>query len=217
MVAARRSITPSPISSTWKTGAKSFESVMLTSQHVGVTNGPTPRNVSVLTVSPNFFDFLGTPAFAGRTFSRRDIPQIQNPPPLAVIGYKFWLKEFAGRNILGQNLTLGSDTYKVIGVLPPRFTWFDTDVYTLQPMQPGIQGGVSVFLKLRKGTDLYSANAELQSFTERAARRLPLAYPALPFRMYAVPLQQWLNGDKGPGRWLILVAAVCILLLIAFC
>lgn len=194
--------------------AKSFESVMLTSFHMAVTEDAMPRNVDVRNVSANYFEFLGTPALLGRTFARGDIPQVQNPPPLAVVGYKFWMREFGGRDVIGRDLKLGADDYKVIGVMPPRFTWFDTDVYTVEPMRAGSEAYVSVYFKLRKGVDLRSASAELQSLTERAARKMPAYYPKLPSRMYAVPLQEWLNGEKGSGKWLILMRAVCMLLAI---
>ena len=116
--------------------------------------------------------------------------------------------------VIGRDLKLRGHVYKVIGVMPARFGWFDTDAFIPEPIRARSNDSVWVFMRLRPGVSPTSAGAELQSFTERFARRNRSMYPRMPFHMYAVPLQDWLLG-KFPGKLLILMAAVSFLLLIA--
>lgn len=192
-----------------------FQSVILTTSRTAVTDEAEPRNVNVLGVSTNYFEFFNTPTILGRPFMPGDIPQSQSPPPLAVIGYKFWMKEFDGNpSAIGRDLKLGPDVYKVMGVMPKSFTWFDTDVFTPEPIRPEKNKYVAVYFKLRNGVPLRVADAELQVMTERIAKADPEHHPRLPFHMHAEPFQDWVLG-KLPGQLLILMAAVSMLLLIA--
>lgn len=194
--------------------SKAFQSVILTDSDVAVTDGPSPANVHILSGSANFFEFFGTPALLGRTFASGDVPNPQDPPEIAVIGHKLWMKQFNGSpDAIGRDLKLGGHVYKVIGVMPSRFGWFDTDVFVPAAIRPLSRHQVWAFMRLRPGVSLGAAGAELQSFTERFAKRNPSMYPKLPFHLYAVPLQDWLLG-KFPGKLLILMTAVSFLLLI---
>ncbi len=196
-------------------GLNSFESVIFTTSRTAVTDEAEPRNVNVLGVSPNYFQFFNTPTVVGRPFMPGDVPNGQSPPPLAVIGYKFWIKEFNGDpSIIGHDLKLSSSVYKVLGVMPRSFTWFDTDVFTPEPMRPNKDETVSVYFKLREGAALGSANAELQAVTERIAKADPEHHSRDPLYMHAEPFQDWVLG-KLPGQLLILMAAVSMLLFIA--
>ncbi len=196
-------------------GLRAFENIILTGSRTAVTGGSSPRNVNVMDVSSNYFEFFDTPALLGRPFFHGDVPQPQSPPPLAVIGYKLWTQEFDGSpGVIGSDLRLGNDVYKIIGVMPKTFTWFDTDVFTPARLRPEKGRSVSIYLKLRKGATLHSADAELQAMTEQVAKQDPKHYPKLPFHMNADPFQDWVLG-KLPGQLLILMAAVSMLLLIA--
>jgi putative ABC transport system permease protein len=195
--------------------SKAFESMILTSSHEEVIEGTAPRNVNVLGASANYFDFFGTPALLGRTFSRGDVPKPQDPPLLAVIGYQLWTKQFNGSpDVIGRDLKLRDGIYKIMGVMPPRFTWFDTDVFVPEPMRPRTHDYASVYLRLREGIAVAAADAELQALTERFALRNQKQYPYPPFHMHASTLQDWLLG-KLSGKLLILMTAVSFLLLIA--
>jgi len=197
------------------TNLNTFQSVIMTTSRTAISDEAEPRNVNVLDVSPNYFEFFNTPTVLGRPFMPGDVSQRQSPPPLAVIGYKFWMKEFNGNpSVIGRDLKLGANVYKVMGVMPKCFTWFDTDVFTPGPIRPENKTYVDIYFKLRKGVGSKSANAELQAITERIAKTDPEHHPRLPFHMHAEPFQDWVLG-KLPGQLLILMAAVSMLLLIA--
>ena len=196
-------------------GMHAFESAMLWEQDTVIPQGGPIRNANVLKASSNFFQFLGTVAMVGRTFVPADVPHADNPPLIAVIGYAFWKSQFNGEpNIIGQDLNFRNQVYKVIGVMPPRFTWFDSDIYIPIDTRAGDRRFGSVNFRLAKGVSMEQASAELQVLSERFAKRNPTDYPDLPFRMHAERFQTWLYA-KLTGKLLILMAAVSVLLLIA--
>lgn len=195
-----------------------FSGVIATRPHTAVLNRAEPRNVNIMAVSPNFFDFFGTRAVLGRTFTSRDIPRPGTPPALAVIGYKLWQREFDGSSaVLGSWLTFpgsSSQTFQVIGVMPKSFTWFNTDVFAPLPMRPNSDAYVSLYFKRGKEATPAAADAELQSVTEVLSKNDPAHHAKLPFRMHGEPFQDWVLG-KLPGQLMILMGAVTMLLAIA--
>ena len=68
-------------------------------------------------VSPNFFALLGVAPQLGRAFSSED-GQVAGPP-VVMISDALWRSHFGGdRNIVGQTVTLDTQPYSIIGVLP---------------------------------------------------------------------------------------------------
>src|SRR6266851_9929854 len=88
-----------------------------------------PVSVNVGLYSTNLFEYMGVPPLLGREFTQADAPG-GNPAPVAVLSYLFWQRQFGGsRDVVGENIELDRQLYTVIGVVPPRFTWGDSDVY----------------------------------------------------------------------------------------
>ena len=98
------------------------------------TDGDIPQSVKVLEMTGNGLEFLDAPPLMGRVFSAAEAPEGVAPPPVAVISYPFWKTHFANRaDVLGQVLELDHQKYAVIGVMGPRFTWHDSEVYLPMP------------------------------------------------------------------------------------
>lgn len=94
-----------------------------------LTGDQIPVTVNVGRFTPNLFDYMGVAPAIGREFTPADAPD-GNPAPVAVLSYLFWQRQFGGsRDIVGKRLELDHRLYTVIGVVPPRFTWGDADVY----------------------------------------------------------------------------------------
>ncbi|HEY1262740.1 MAG TPA: ABC transporter permease, partial [Terriglobales bacterium] len=130
-------------------------------------------SVNVGQYSSNLFTYMGVPPLLGRTFTPADVPD-GKPAPVAVLSYLFWQKQFAGnRGALGQTVQLDHKLYTVIGVVPPRFTWGDSDVYlpAAPPADPRDQW--MAFVKLKPGVQHNSAAAELQVLVDRFTERDP--------------------------------------------
>ena len=178
-----------------------------------VTSG-LPESVRVVLFTPNAFDHFGVPAFIGRTWNPKDIPQPAAPPNLAVLSYLFWTRHFnADRAVIGRTIELNRQPYTILGVVPPRFTWNDADIYTPLPVTPDPKHFVALMTHVKPGVSLDAVNAELQAMTQRFAARSPNNYPKAGFRMRVQTLNDFLLQRFG-GTLKVLTAAVGLLLLI---
>jgi predicted permease len=194
--------------------SKTLEDLFLADFRPFIATGGIPDQVRGIAFSPNSFDFMGVPALLGRTFTPADTPSPQTPPRLAVLSYLFWQSHYnRDPQAIGKQLELDHQPWTVIGVLPPRFTWNDADVYVPLAMIPDYQRTIPTMARIKAGLKLEAANAELQTMTERFAQRSPDSYPK-DFRFHVQTLNVFLLG-KFQGTLLILLAAVGFLLLIA--
>jgi hypothetical protein len=94
-----------------------------------MTGDQVPVSANVGLFSPNLFEYMGVPPLLGREFFSSDAPN-GNAAPVAVLSYSFWQHQFDGSpDVIGKNIELDHKLYSIIGVVPPRFTWGDCDVY----------------------------------------------------------------------------------------
>lgn len=180
-----------------------------------VTEGLSER-ASGRAVTSNFFDFMGVPAMLGRTFGANDIPSTADPPRIAVLSHLFWQRRFGGDpDVVGQSVELDREPYTILGVVPPRFTWTDADVYVPLKLVPGSPQYIRVRPRLKEGVSNVAAATEFELLTRRFVDRSPDAYRGFPeFQMEMPSVNESILGDFQ-GTLLILLAAVGCLLLIA--
>ncbi len=194
--------------------AKTLEDVAARSNFPMIATGGLAENVQAVAFSPNAFEHFGVPAMLGRTFAPSDIPTPQDPPHIAVISYLFWKRHFnSDPAVIGKTLELDHQPYSVMGVVPPRFTWNDGDVYLPMALVPDAHSDFPLMAHSKPGVSLQAVNAELQAMTERFAKRNPDVYPK-DFKIRVQFLNDFLLG-KFAGTLLILLVAVAFLLLIA--
>jgi predicted permease len=158
---------------------------------VTLTGFGKPALQGVFLVSANYFDVLGVPAAAGRTF-RPDEDRTPGGNPVAVLSYSLWQRLFGGdRAAVGRTINLNSVSYLVIGVAPAGFkgtlTVGPPDVVFLPlSMHAQVFAGpreqffnerrfrdLSLFGRLKPGVDERQALASMQTI----AARLEAAYP----------------------------------------
>lgn len=158
------------------------------------------------------FGVLGVPPLLGRVFTPADAPR-GKPAPVAVLSYRFWLEHYAGgREILGKTIELNHTPYMVIGVMPPRFTWFDSDVYLPGAPSADPHEYWIVFPKLKPGTNLRAAEAEFQVLADRFAKQDPVHYPQ-DSRVKIVTLNEEVLGSSGSTIANLFAAAVVLLII----
>src|SRR6202047_207055 len=136
-----------------------------------LTGDQIPVSVNVGLDSPNLFEYMGVPPLMGREFSPADAPG-GNPAPGAVLSYLSWQRQFGGsRDVTGKSIELDHQLYTVIGVVPPRFPWGDSDVYlpavpTADPHDYWLS-----FVRLKPGTKFPAAQAEFQALVDEFAKQ----------------------------------------------
>lgn len=167
-------------------------------------------------VTPGTFEFLGMPALHGRVLQPSDYEP--GAPPVFVLRYKTWRERFNGDlSVLNTTLVLNGTARTLVGIMPPRFGWYDAEVYIPEKLTRDATGGSfpSWFLvgRLKPGVSQQQAEVDLSVMAKRLAKTYPQSYPA----QFSVLVRQ--IGDTVLGRFeatlYTVLAAVGLLLLIA--
>ena len=178
------------------------------------TGGDLPEDVDAIYLTGNAFHQLGVPALLGRSLQPSDSPEGQDPQPVAVLGYKFWQRHYNGeRDAVGKNIQLVHQNYNVVGVMPPRFSWGDADVYLPLKITADPSRAYYVGVKLKPGVSHAAINAEFQSLFDQFAKETPKHFPADGFRVNVQGFNDRFMKELGPTLYLLL-GSVALLLLI---
>jgi len=171
-------------------------------------------------VTPGTFEFLGMPALLGRVMQPADYEP--GAPPVFVLRYKTWVKQFGSDpNIVNKSFLLNDTPRTLIGIMPPRFGWGDADLWI--PEKPSradtstaYAGAVKRYWyllgHLRHGASIKQAEADITV----VAKRLALAYPKDYPKHFTVRIQSLTEQVVGQFRntLYIVLSAVGLLLLI---
>lgn len=184
-----------------------------------LTGSGAPTVVTAERVTPNLFSLLGVQPFLGRSF----LPEEGRPgsPRVVVLSHAIWASRYGGdRAIIGQQISLNSENYTVIGVLPVGVDGvFTRDsegagviVSGLDRSDPGrTDHNFIAIARLRHGITLRKAQAEMNTIAARLERQYP---DNKDWGVGLVRLHDELVGNSRPAL-LILLAAVALVLLIA--
>jgi len=194
-----------------------FDAVIAgTFEDVLMTIGEGAEQVQGGVVSGNTFQFLGVPALFGRILTPEDARP--GAPAVFVMRHKFWASHFnLDPSIVGRTFVLNGVPTTLVGIMPPRFTKLNADVYrsvTLDRADPATKGEYYMFqARLKPGKTLEDAQAELNVVAQRLSQVYPDNYP----KKFTVKAVSWVENIVGPFRQTLylLAAAVGLLLLIA--
>jgi predicted permease len=189
---------------------------------VTLTGRGEPLEVAADRATTNFFDVLGVPPLAGRTFTTE--PSLARTRPEVVLSHGFWQREFGGRpDAVGESLTLNGEPFTIVGVLPERFAIRTNELpesraelWIPMPLEPGNRAGMgghlNVVARLAPGATTGEAEAELAVVSARIEEQYP-SYSRT-WRAQAVPLYEATVRDVRL-RLVVIFGAVGVLLLIA--
>jgi putative ABC transport system permease protein len=175
-----------------------------------------PEQVFGQRVTSNLIPMLGVPPLVGRTFT----PAEEGPEVRAVvISYRLWRRKFAGdRDLVGKTILMNGEPHAVIGVMPPRFDYPDSQTEYWAPfgLSPQLLSRRnSHFLKvvgrLEPGIDVARAQEDMT----RVAADLAAEYPATNARVGATvaPLKDEMLGPSRVAFIVLVGAAACVLLI----
>jgi putative ABC transport system permease protein len=133
-------------------------------------------------VTPGTFEFFGLPAIYGRIAQPADYEP--GAPPVFVMRYKTWVTKFNGDlGILNRTFVLNGTARRLIGIMPPRFGWYEADVLFPLTPKPGLVTSAGFpkpwFLlgHLKPGVSISQAEADLAIIAGREAKIVPQDYP----------------------------------------
>jgi putative ABC transport system permease protein len=163
----------------WHSQSSSFEAMAYYgSREVPVTAGARAEYAQGTEVSPEFFRVFAVAPLIGRSFTAEDMKP--GGGEAAMISYAYWQSRFgASAGALGQAVRVYGRPLRVIGVLPPGFSFPDkTDVWAPAEISSddmkyrGAQNWLAAG-RLKSGVSLEHARAEMATI----ARRLEQQYP----------------------------------------
>ena len=202
----------------WQSQSSSFEHMAAYGFHDLTFGGKDrPEAIQGAAVAPNFFALLRVHPLLGRTFS----PEEDRPGQdhVALLGYKFWRDHFASDPaIVGRTITLNSQPYSVVGVMPDKFQfpdWAQVWVplgWTNETRAVRGNHNYLVIARLKSGVDLREAQAEISAISTRLEQQYPEDDKG--WGAIIVPLREQLVGDVRPAL-VVLLGAVAFVLLIA--
>jgi len=104
----------------WQRQATGFEGMALyRGRSFTLTGTGAPRSIQAATIGAGFFDIVRVRPAQGRLFRPdEDAPGSR----VVVISDGFWRTEMGGANVVGRTLTLDSEGYTIIGVMPASAT-----------------------------------------------------------------------------------------------
>jgi putative ABC transport system permease protein len=203
----------------WQAQNGSLESTSLYSfgGSVSASSGGSVEPAAQAETQANFFNVLGISPLLGRSFDAGSDTTGKNRE--VILSYAFWQSHFGGsRDAIGKSIELDSESYVVIGVMPPRFDFpAGSDVWTPIDMVPKSLSprGTHTYAaigRLKQGVTPKQAQADLETVASRLEKQFPDTNHNV--RAVVTPLKETLVGDSRKSLW-ILLGAVALVLLVA--
>jgi putative ABC transport system permease protein len=203
----------------WRSRATSFERLAaITPVGLSLTSSSDAEIVRGNAVTVDFLPALGVSPIMGRNF-RPEEDRAGNQARVVMINYGFWHRHFAGDpTVLQKTLTLSGATFSIVGVLPESFFWDGPDMDLLVPLAPDparARGDhrLRVIGKLRPGTTIGQAHAELSAIAAQLATQFPESNRGWTVRLSS--FRDWIVPQETRQSLLVFAGAVLLVLLIA--
>jgi len=203
----------------WRDQSHSFESMEATrGTTITLTGSGEPERLNARMATAPLFSLLGVNAILGRTFLSEE--DRAGGAPVVVLGYGLWQRRFGGaRDILGRSITLDSQPYTVVGVLPSGFELLQpADIFL--PFTPWAKTlpddrnwhpGIFPIARLKEGISREQARTEMVGITKRLEEQYPIYNTGTSADV--VDLQEQLVKGVRPALVLLLGAVAAVLLI----
>ena len=192
------------------------------SHEVNLTGYGEPVRLNSALVSAELFSMLLARPALGRTFYPGE--DISGQDNFVILSEALWREHFGSNpSIIGRSIELGGVSRQVVGVMPADFRFPSTKTRLWLPLHndPGdtvaFWAGdfMPVIGRLRPGSTIQQARAEIQLFQSQVFKLFPWTMPAAwNAGVSVVPLQGDMVADVRT-RLLMLLGAVMLVLLIA--
>jgi predicted permease len=188
--------------------------------------GNSVKNVYGYAVTGNYFEMLGVQPEVGRLIQATD-EHGPNSAPYVVLSHQLWRSVFnADPGVLGTTVTLGKDSFTVIGVAPARFHGTDrldwpeywipiVNYFGPDGLQSRTSNALTVLGRLKPGVTPEQAAENLSAIATQLANEYPKTDTGVPLRLVHPGLFAD-NGDVIRG-FLWSVTGFALLVLAAAC
>ncbi len=196
--------------------ATSLEHVGVMRPHsVAVTGGGRPpERIRGLFVTAGYLEALGEAPLLGRNL----LPGEDEPggDRVALLSYGYWQSRYGGADVLGETIILNNYAHTIVGVMPSdfRFPLDDTSAWISLHTNPGELGqsyNLMGIARLAAGATTEQASEEMALIADRLAEIFPERSNR---SAAAMPMVDRFTGDDEQRLFMILVAAVAMVLLI---
>ncbi len=208
-----------------KTQAPAIEDATLfTGVSVALADAGQAEQLRGLAVTPSFFSTFQRQPFLGRGFTEDEAqPEADN---FAILTYALWNSRFAAdRAIVGRDIRMNGEAYRVVGVLPADFDLPSRDVavlvpFAFTPQQMSDQGRgnefSSMIARLKPGATIQQVNEQMKMIVERNLDRLPQSrgfVQSSGFSGFATPIREQLVGDVRTPLYVLQIGVLVVLLI----
>ena len=182
------------------------------------------ERVQGMQVTTPFFNVLRVQPYRGQFFTEGQGELGQER--VVVLTHGFWQRLFAGRDdAIGQDLRLGGEPYKIIGVLPPGFVFLNPEVQLFRPAaftareksdESRHSNNWQHFGRLKPGATIEQAQSQLDAINAANFVRFPQWQEILKnvrFSSEVVDFQTNLIGERRATLTMLWGGAIFVLLI----
>ncbi|HEV2914296.1 MAG TPA: ABC transporter permease [Pyrinomonadaceae bacterium] len=194
-----------------------------------MTGSGGPEQIWGARVSSSLFPALGVKPILGRTFLPEEDRVGANR--VVILGHGLWQRSFGSDpSIIGKTVALNSQSYTVVGVMPPGFKFpggenmlsglqfspktemWEPLALTSEELSNRGTHNLAVIARMKPGVTTEQAQAEMSNIARRLEEQYPKFNKGIGSKL--VPLHEQVVGDVRPAL-LILMGTVGFVLLIA--
>jgi putative ABC transport system permease protein len=182
----------------------------------------SPQQIRGMLVTPSWFELLHVSPTLGRAFTREEgeIGADQE----VILSHGLWRQLYAGdKSALGRDLRISGRPFKIVGVMPPGFTFIDPDVRLWIPLaftaeQKTVHHSNNWYHigRLKPGATLLQAQAQVNTLNSENLERFPELRDLLinaGFNTKVKPLQDMLTAGVKRTLYLLWGGAFLVLLI----
>ena len=185
---------------------------------LNVSGATNPERLRAAQLSAGFISMLGVNPAIGREFLAEEDQPGHNT--VAIISHRLWQRQLGGDpEVTGRTIKVNDNKYTIIGVMPPKFAYPETDTDIWIPMafdaddrQAYGAHFISVLARLNPGATVEQARAEMSGIAESLAEQHPDMKRG--WTVNVVSMLDYAVSDTKPAL-LVLLGAVAFVLLIA--
>lgn len=185
-----------------------------------LTGTGDPERLQAQMATATLFDTLGISPEAGRKFTPEE--DGASGANVTLISHALWQRRFGGDlNVMGRAITLDSNSYTIIGILPPGYEFLQQQPDVMLPFEPWARTlpddrawhpGILPVARLKPNVTVEQADAELKLIAKRLEKQYPIYDTGTSASV--VRIHDQLVQNVRPAL-LVLMAAVGFVLLIA--